>query len=543
MKKLSQLGTQLLEIWKQLGLNQRISVIFTAVLVVGGLGSLAFWSNRSDFALLYGGLDPGEASKVAAALDESKVPYKAQAGGSIYVASDKVYAIRMQLAGKGLPAKGDGIGFEIFDKSNFGISDFVQRINFLRAVQGELARTIAQMDEIEAARVTVVVPENPLLGNNQRKPTASVFVKIRGRAELSSMAINSIRFLVANSVEGLQPNHVTVVDNRGNVLSPNTEEDSVVGLSSSQLAIRQNLEKYLSKQAESALNFFLGPGQAVVRVAAEVNYDTINRTEVKIDPDGSVPKSITIKDDKTVSATSAGGGVAGLIPNANAETNNTAGPVNNSNNSTKMTTTENEISKSTSTILQVPGSIKRLSAAVVIAMRMKGTGADRTTNPFTDAERKDIQKLVENAIGAQLAPDSGRTDEITLMEMELNDQGSLEITKQLDQQQKQEFWVGLVKNLVYPALAFAVLFGFYRSFKSTPAEHIPIGIPLGQYTALGLPPPGGNGNGNGNGHNGHTEEPGVVTVDVLNRLVRENPDNMGQAIREWLSRTKPGQKN
>ena len=218
-KSLTQLGQHLLSIWKQLGLNQRITIVTATAVVFVGLAAMAFWSSRPDFALLYGKLDDGEASKIVAALDESKIPYQAR-GSSIYVPSDKVYQVRMQMASKGIP-RGDGVGFEIFDKANFGISDFVQRANYTRAVQGELARTISQLDQIESARVMIVMPENRLVIDNGRKPTASVFVRVRGNGPLAASAVNSIRFLVANSVEGLQVNNVSVVDNLGNVLSEN----------------------------------------------------------------------------------------------------------------------------------------------------------------------------------------------------------------------------------------------------------------------------------------------------------------------------------
>ena len=154
MNNLSKLGTQLVEIWKQLGVNQRVSVLAATLVLVAGLGSIAFWSSRTDYSLLYGKLSDTEASKVIAALDDAKVPYKiGEGGGSIMVPADKVYEMRMQLAGKGIPS-GDGVGFEIFDKPNFGISDFVQRANYTRAIQGELARTISQADLLQNIKKT-----------------------------------------------------------------------------------------------------------------------------------------------------------------------------------------------------------------------------------------------------------------------------------------------------------------------------------------------------------------------------------------------------
>ena len=298
-KNISLLGQQLAGIWKQLGLNQRISIVLTTVAVFVGLAAMAFWSSRVDYSLLYGKLDEAEAAKVVAALDESKTPYRmSQGGGSILVPRDKVHHLRMQMASKGIP-KGEGVGFEIFDKANFGISDFVQRANYTRAVQGELSRTISQLDEVESARVMIVMPENRLLNDSLRKPTASVFVRVKGNSQLATSAVNSIRFLVANSVEGLQANHVSVVDNQGNVLSENQENDSVAGLSSNQLTARRNFEQYLTKKAEGMLEKVLGPGQAVVRVSAEINWDTITRTEEKYDPESQVIRSSTINDEDT----------------------------------------------------------------------------------------------------------------------------------------------------------------------------------------------------------------------------------------------------
>jgi flagellar M-ring protein FliF len=257
--------------------------------VIVGLSGLVLWSSRPDYALLYGRLDDAEAAKVIAALSEANVPYQtSRGGGTISVPSDKVHQMRMQLAAKGIP-RGEGVGFEIFDKPNFGISDFVQRANYLRAVQGELARTIAQVDVIESARVMIVMPENRLLVDNQRKPTASVFIRVRGNTPLPPQNVNAIRFLVANAVEGLTANNVSVVDNQGNVLSENNENDSVAGLSSTQLSARQNLEKYLAKKAEEMLNKVLGAGQSVVRVSADINFDSLTRVEEKYDPEGQIP--------------------------------------------------------------------------------------------------------------------------------------------------------------------------------------------------------------------------------------------------------------
>ncbi len=540
-QNLAKLGVQLREIWKQLGVSQRLSVVSAAVVVLAGLLAIGVWSSRTQYSLLYGKLSDTESAKVVGALDDAKVPYKIGAGGSsILVPADKVYTMRMQLAGRGIP-RGDGVGFEIFDKPNFGISDFVQRANYIRAVQGELARTISQLDVIEAARVMIVLPENRLLLDKDKHPTASVFVRVRGNGPLEPQAINSIRFLVANAVEGLKANFVTVVDNQGNVLSENTENDSFIGLSTSQLAARRNLEQYLAKKAQDLLEKVLGPGQAIVRVAAEINFDTTTHTEEKFDPDGQVIKKQTKNQEDSDSTAATATVAAGVSSNTNTETNSPAGaasPVTNTKTKKITGDTEYEISKSTSNVMQAAGGLKHLSAAVTVAARVEGTGAARKVLNRTPEELDKLRRIVQSALGIQT--NSVRGDVITLEELPFNDQFATEVSQQFEQQQQHEFWWNVARNALYPGVALAFLLVFLRLFKRTPVQEIPIGVPVGRLA--GRLNGNGHGNGNGNGHSlpdwQRDTVPGVVTVDVLNQLIKENPANMSQAIRDWLHRGK-----
>ena len=533
----SQLTAQLRELWKHLGFNQRVSVVLATAVLLAGLGSLVFWSSRADYALLYGKLDDAEAAKVIAALDDAKIPYRvSRSGGAISVPADKVHVMRMQLAAKGVP-RGEGVGFEIFDKPNFGISDFVQRANYVRAVQGELARTISQVEAVEHARVMIVVPENRLLLDNQKKPTASVFVKVRGNAQLPPQAVQAIRFLVANSVEGLQANSVSIVDNLGNVLSENNESDSMAGLTGNQLSARKNLEQYLTRKAEGMLEKVLGAGQAVVRVSADINFDSLTRTEEKFDPDTLVVRSSVINDE-TVDSTSPSGsiGAPGVTTNSNTDSNETVtattAPVTNNRTRKKVTNSQYEVGRTTSNLIQAAGGVKRISAAVFIAARMEGTGAARKTAPRSKEEIEKLRRIVQSALGIQEGNDALRKDEITLEEMPFSDVATTEVAQQLDRQEKRQFWCELGRNAIYPALAAVVLWLFWRTFKKTPADTLPLGIPVGELT------------GNGNGRGFRPSEtlgraaPGTVTVDVLNQLIRENPQNVTQAIRNWMAREK-----
>lgn len=532
MNPFAQLGRQLLGIWKQLGLNQRISVVLAAIVVLAALFSLVFWSSRVDYGLLYGKLDDSEAAKVVAYLDETKIPHKlGQGGGAIYVARDKVHFARMQLASRGIP-RGDGVGFEIFDKPNFGISDFVQRANYLRAIQGELSRTISQLDEVDAARVMIVMPENRLLVDTAKKPTASVFIRTKGHAVLPSSAVNSIRFLVANAVEGLQANQVTVVDNRGNVLSENSENDSIVGLTSTQLAARRNMEQYLSKKAEGMLEAVLGPGQAVVRVSAEINLDSLSRTEEKFDPDGQVARSTTLDDEQTDTTSTGPGGSPGITSNLGFETNNAAS-VNNTKTKKKVTNSQYEINRTVSTMNQVAGGVKRVSAAVFVASRSEGTGAARKSVPRTPEELEKLRRIVQSALGIQVNGD-GRKDEVILEEMPFNDQFT-EAAQDISKIEKKQFWWAQAQNIAYLGLALGVLFIFWRVMKKTPTEQLPVPADPEAFMVSSAAQAYGAPAGRGGSRQPFNSQ-GVVTVETLNQLVRENPANVTQAIQTWLGR-------
>ena len=292
----------LVALWGHLGANQRVSLVIAAMVVVAGLTALVSWSRRPDYQLLYGRLGEKDASAVISYLQSSNIPYRAEAGGStVFVPAEQVHRLRMDLAGKGLPS-GEGVGFEIFDKGNFGVSDFVQRTNYARALQGELARTISQLEGVRGARVLIVQPENRLLLVDQSiKPSASVFIDLGG-GRISSEQVNAIRHLVSNSVQGLLPDAVAVVDNRGRVLSEELKTDPLLTTASSQIKYRQSVEDYFARKVETMLAAAVGAGNAVVRVSAEVDTDATTIAEEKFDPEGQVVRSQTNTEDNSASA-------------------------------------------------------------------------------------------------------------------------------------------------------------------------------------------------------------------------------------------------
>jgi flagellar M-ring protein FliF len=542
----TKLPRQALDLLRKLTRAQQISLALVALLLIGGLAALLTVSTRTDYGLLYGRLDDVEAGRVVSALNDAKVPYRTgQNGAAIYVPAEKVYLMRMQLAAKGIP-KGDGVGFEIFDRTNFGISDFVQRANYVRAIQGELARTISQLDEVDSARVMVVLPENRLLIGENKQPTASVFVRVKGNGSLPVSAVQSIRFLVANAVEGLLPNRVSVVDNRGTVLAENnTDESSLTGLTANQLAARQKLEQYLGQKAQSMLEQVLGPGQAVVRVAVELNTETVNRTEEKYDPKGQVPRSTMLTDETTETTTANNTQAPGMATNAGVETNTppaTATPTTTSRTNHKVENNQYELSRVTSNVVQNPGDLKRVSAAVFVAARTTGTGTDRKVAPRSPEEIQKLSRIVQSALGLQLTKNSTRQDEITLEEMPFNDWFATETTEPAPTPAQPLAWwvIPTVTGAVVLMLAtIAVSWWLLRRRTAEPAEQPEpaVEIPALNITLPAVvPEPEPSlpltvaATTDGNGHDDSKE----ITLERLNQLLRENPSQITQAVNRWL---------
>ena len=474
-------GKSLLALWGELGLNQRVSLGVASVAVVAGLITVVLWSRRPDYQLLYGRMSEKDAAAIIGQLETQKIPHQVSSGGTaVSVPSDQVYKLRMDLASKGLPS-GDGVGFEIFDKGQFGLSDFVQRTNYLRAIQGELARTITQLQGVRAARVMIVQPENRLLLTEQGvKPSASVFIDVGG-GRLESEQVNAIRNLVANAVQGLHPDAVAVVDNRGRVLSEELKQDPALGTASSQMRYKQQVEDYLSKKVETMLASVIGPGNAVVRVSAEIETEATTSTQEKYDPDGQVVRSQTITKDTTNSAeqrTNGGAvGVSANIPEKAAATEPTARPTSTSEQNRENRTTTYEINRTTTNTVRNPGTVKSVSAAVFIAQRTApaatpvagAPAAEPAVQKRTPEELNSLRQLVLNALGLKAAPGQSLDSLVSLQEVPF--QSVVQLPAQIEAIQKENRLMGWVEaGSRWGAVAVA-LGGFAFSSACSPSKN------------------------------------------------------------------------
>lgn len=529
----------LLDLWKQLGLNQRVSLVVAAIAVAGGLVGVVLWSQRPDMQLLYARMGEKDAAAVISYLQSQNIPHQVSAGGTtVMVPSDKVYKLRMDLASKGLPS-GDGVGFEIFDKGQFGLSDFVQRTNYLRAVQGELARTIGQLAGVRSARIMIVQPENRLLLTEQGvKSTASVFVDVGGgRLEIDQ--VNAIRHLVANAVQGLAPDQVAVVDNRGRTLSEELKQDPTLGTASSQIRYRQQVEDYLSKKVESMLAAVIGPGNAVVRVSAEIETESTTLQSEKYDPEGQVVRNQTQTDDTTnTTEARAGGGAAGVsanVPEKAAGAAETARPISTSEQNRKNRTTTYEINKVVTSTTRNPGTLRNVTAAVFVAPRMVATPlpADApkgTPVPPPQAQKRTQQELdalrqiVINALGLKVAP--GQTPESLVSLQEQPFQGALQLPEQFEAAQGEtriQGWLSAASNWAAIGGAALVLLVFLRTLSRQKPEPVPVEVLSLTPEAAARSLPNSN----------------AITPELLNELIRQKPNNVGVALRDWVANGAP----
>ena len=364
--------------------------------------------------ILFSGLDSRDAIAVTTKLDAMSIPYEARGDGStILIAADKVSKTRMQLASEGMPSA--GVGYEIFDKTDtFGATTFVQNINKLRALEGEMSRTIRSLDAIAEARVHLVIPERQVFSRDNQPPSASVMIKTRGD-KLSRGQVAAIQHLVAAAVQGLTPNAVAIVDEKGNLLAGGTNGSSDTdAASSSQEERATTYEDRLRERVESMVASIVGLGHVRAQISAQLDISRVTQSNETYDPDSKV-----IRSSQTVEQTSqdkkAGSSSAVSVSSALPEAQTGGGGSDNSSASNRTEETVNyEISKKVTTEVQEAGQVKNLSVAVVVDGAY-ATGADgaRSYSPRSAEDMAKITELVKSAIGY----DEKRGDKVSVTNM------------------------------------------------------------------------------------------------------------------------------
>jgi flagellar M-ring protein FliF len=453
------------------------------------------------------------------------------------VPAQDVYSIRLGLASQGIPTVSDGgVGFELFDKPTFGESDFMQRANYYRALQGELARTIRELDEVSNARVLIVVPESKLFGQEHEEAKASVFIQLQTGRSLNDDQVRAIRFLVANGVEGLQPEHVAVVDSTGRALAGSDSTSSGDSqVTDKQRQARADLEHYLEDKAQTMLDQVLGPGEAVVRVASEIDYSQVQQTTETYSPKTSAPKTETSTVETSSTRSDSTASAAGVSSNTS-----TAGGGGKSDETKKQdTTTDYEVGKVTESRVIGSGAIKRLTVALMLNERKPPAGSPPGTKatPRTPQEIQQLENIVKAAVGFEQT--DTRQDVIQSQEVPFADifaDTAPAPQKTLAQQVNNYLPYVTQGCLVLLAIGILLYFRSLTSSSGVKGEGEPDSFEslLNNYQVQA------NGNGHGpivraNG-NGSASNSTILTPTELSRLIRENPDNASQALRAWLRR-------
>ena len=407
-------------------INQRMIILIALAGSVAGLIALALWTQQPDMQVLFTNLNPEDASGIVDKLKETKVPYETTGGGTtVLVPSAQVHELRLQLATQGLP-HGGGVGFEIFDRSSIGMSDFVQKLNYRRALQGELARTIAQMPEIERARVHLATPERRLFSNDENRARASIVVSLRNGQALAKTQVNGIVHLVSSSVEGLQVKDVTVVDGHGRLLSSAAGGDDAAGLTGSQLEYQRTVETDIETRIQTMLERIVGVNKAVVRVSSILDFRKVETTEEKYDPNSQVVRSEQRGQEKANGVNGVSGGVPGVQSNVPEGASQEPAQTSSSANQTKNETVNYEISRTVSRVVESTGSIKQLSVAVLVDGMYEGGKATEGEKSSSSAAKKyvarseDDMKRIEEIVKKAMGYSAERKDQVQVTNVQFD---------------------------------------------------------------------------------------------------------------------------
>ncbi len=463
-----QLIQQFKEVWGRFNRIQRVLLIGIPSILFVGLLAFILLSSRSRFEVLYSHLEQKDAAEIATELKKSNIPYRLATKDKlvmIMVPSEKVYDTRLTLAGQGLP-RGNGVGYEIFDQPKWGSTDFTQKVNYKRALEGELQRTISNLQQIESARVSIVIPEPELFTEKEKPTTGSVVLEMRPETQLKREQVRGIVHMVASSVEGLKPENVNVIDSKGNILSAFIQEeqqennqDPLNGgstltqqakLTLHQLEVQQSFEKDLERKVTTMLTKVLGGNSRfAVSVSTELNFDkTENDSEVfepVVDGQGIARSEQTEKEqyvgDGGFPASIVGGvpGTDSNIPGYQA----VAGA--NSQYSKEKKTTNYEINRTVKHNVVAPGSPKRISVGV-----------------FVDNLQPQQVEAIKSAVVAAAGMDINRGDQVAVENMPFDNTQALASLKETQMETQQNFYMTLGKIGLLVLMAFGVLL-FLRS--------------------------------------------------------------------------------
>ncbi len=517
---------KLLKPFLALPFNKRIVVVVVVAISAISFTVLVIASNKSDYKALFTNLSTEDAGEVVKKLKEQKVPYQiAGDGKAVMVPADKVYDLRLSLASEGLP-QGGGIGFEIFDRKNFGMTEFVQKINYKRALQGELARTIGQISGVDQARVHLAIPEKALFTDSEKPTTASVIIKMKSTRSLQENEVQGIIHLVASSVEGMDPSHVTVLDGRGKILTKGGPGDLNSKMTTAMMETERGYEKNLEGKLQTLLNKVVGSDKSVARVSASFDFKQVEKYEEQYDPKTAAVRSEQRSEEKA-GLSNLIGGIPGVQTNLSKVP--VAPPRTVEGGSRSDETRNFEVGRVTSRTIEPVGTLSKVSVAILVDGSYEtpsATGKKSTKKPKyiprTAEEIQKIEALVKSAAGI----DSERGDQLTVVNIPFT-----EISETGDDG-RQPWWHApiyqtLLKNVLigvgFLSLLFLVLKPMLRIIRTNASEYESAELVNNQLQkALSNP------------LRGQLEsQPSVSQIELIEHVKKE-PYQTAQILKSWL---------
>lgn len=518
MSVFSGIASQLREVWGRLTNRQKITITGTTFVL---LLALILWTSlfgaKPQYVPLFSQLEASDAAAIAAKLDETKTDYKPSADGTtILVSAKDVYQLRWTMAQAGLP-KGGIVGYEIFDQSTLGATEFERRVNYLRALEGELTRTIEAFDAVNRARVHIVLPEQTLFQSDQNPATAAVFLDLKPGRSLDASGVKGIINLVSRSVEGLKTDQITIVDKNGAVLSADMGSDgegASSAIAANRLETQHNFQKQLESSLQSLLAQVFGPGNVVARVTAELNWDerTIDKQLFEPLPNGEGVVKTWEELTETFSGTDAstGGqtGTSGNVPGYQSGSGNGGSSQSDKSQIAKTF----EISEVREHLNVAQGTVKRLSVAVVVNREL--TAPEKTT----------VEDTVKSAIGFDVA----RNDAIAVSGMAFNTDMAKTVQADLARQAKAE---NIRNYAIIPGVSLLALFIFWRVLSALRGQRTDVGMQVGAYEAAAslatvpmslddlLP----------------EDRDKALIREQIEKLAKTKPESFANLIRTWLS--------
>jgi len=453
---------QIIAFFNKLNKQQRYIIIGSVVVIIAIISFLIIFNTSStktknNYAILFENLKPQDAALIVQYLDKKNIPYVIPEDGVIEVPRDKVSKLRLDIAAQGLP-KSSTVGFELFDKNSFGATDFEERIKYLRALEGELERTIESIDAVESAKVNIAIPKESVFVSKQVPPTASVLIKLKPNMILTPKQIQGIKYLVASAVPKLKPENVKIVDQYGNPLGENDELTQSNELLKTQSIYKKRLEKSLEDKIVSILAPIVGgKNKVVAKVNVDLDFSQVKSKSTIYDPNNVVRSEQTIEVSKTGTKPKEVGGVPGAVSNI--------GPVQGIKNSNTVekynkteTTTNYEISTTVKDVKEPLAKIKRITAAVVVDGHYKKDKNGKIKYiPLSKIELANIENLVKNTIGFN----PNRGDSVSVTSFQFANSG-VNGEKSVSTIEKVSMYLGPFYPIIKYLILAIILFIFYK---------------------------------------------------------------------------------